>query len=87
MRRVAPLTINIRAGLLGRARAAAERRGIGVDEIVAEALEHELGAPPDAGAGRDRRHAAEELFEAMNNGGFDLDPAAVNRLNAPPSTA
>jgi hypothetical protein len=50
MRRVAPLTVNIRAGLLGRARAAAERRGIGVDEIVAEALEHELGATPGTGA-------------------------------------
>jgi hypothetical protein len=50
MRRVAPLTINIRPGLLGRARAAAERRGVGVDEIVVEALEHELGAAPDAGA-------------------------------------
>jgi hypothetical protein len=87
MRRMAPLTINIRPGLLGRVREAAERRRVGVDEIVVEALEHEFGAAPEAGAGRERRQAAEALFEAMNNGGFDLDPAAVDRLNAPPSAA
>jgi hypothetical protein len=50
MRRVAPLTIDIRPGLLGRAQAAAKRRGVGVDELVAEALEHELGTTLDAGA-------------------------------------
>jgi membrane-associated phospholipid phosphatase len=36
-------------------------------------------------AGRNRRTAAEGLFEAMDGGQFDLDPAAIDRLNAPPS--
>jgi hypothetical protein len=36
-------------------------------------------------AGRQRRFAAEVLFEAMDAGLFDLDLAAVDRLNAPQS--
>lgn len=88
---MAPLTVDIDPKLLGRAQAAAERRGVAVGELVAEALEHELDTTPDAGAGagagRERRRAAEALFEAMDSGGFDLDPAAVDRLNAPPSAA
>ena len=87
MRRMAPLTVDIDPKLLGRAQAAAERRGVAVGELVVEALEHELGATPDAGAGRERRQAAEALFETMDSGGFDLDPAAVDRLNAPSSAA
>jgi hypothetical protein len=34
---------------------------------------------------RERRLAAEALFEAMDAGWFDLDLAAIDRLNAPPS--
>jgi hypothetical protein len=33
--------------------------------------------------GRNRRTAAEALFEAMDEGHFDLDPAAIDRLNEP----
>jgi hypothetical protein len=34
-------------------------------------------------AGRNRRTAAVALFEAMDDGHFDLDPAAIDRLNEP----
>ena len=34
-------------------------------------------------AGRNRRTAAEALFEAMDEGHFDLDLAAIDRLNEP----
>jgi hypothetical protein len=37
----------------------------------------------DPHAGSKRRAAAEGLFEAMGEGLFDLDPAAIDRLNAP----
>jgi hypothetical protein len=30
---------------------------------------------------RNRRAAAEALFEAMDEGQFDLDPASIDRLN------
>ena len=43
------------------------------------------GAEAELEAGRNRRAAAEALFEAMDDGGFDLDLAAVDRLNAPPT--
>jgi hypothetical protein len=36
-------------------------------------------------AARDRRVAAEALFEAMDTEQFDLDLAAVDRLNTPPA--
>jgi hypothetical protein len=43
-------------------------------------------ADPELGeAGRNRRVAAEALFEAMEDGHLDLDLAAVDRLNAPPA--
>jgi hypothetical protein len=41
------------------------------------------GAEAELEAGRDRREAAEDLFAAMDSGGFDLDLEAVDRLNAP----
>ena len=44
-----------------------------------------VGAEAELEAGRNRRTAAEALFEAMDAAGFDLDPAAIDRLNAPPS--
>jgi hypothetical protein len=34
-------------------------------------------------AGRNRRTAAEALFEAMDEGHLDLDLAAIDRLNEP----
>lgn len=43
------------------------------------------GAEAELEAGRNRRGAAEALFEAMDAAKFDLDLAAVDRLNAPPS--
>jgi hypothetical protein len=43
------------------------------------------GAEAELGAGRNRRIAAEALFEAMDAEQFDLDLAAVDRLNAPPT--
>ncbi len=45
------------------------------------------GAAAELQAGRDRRVAAEGFFAAMDGGGFDLDLAAVDRLNGPPSRA
>lgn len=44
------------------------------------------GAEAELEAGRNRRVAAEALFEAMDAEQFDLDVAAVDRLNAPPAT-
>jgi hypothetical protein len=43
------------------------------------------GAELELEAGRNRGIAAEALFEAMDEGLFDLDLAAVDRLNAPPT--
>ncbi|MBW8060463.1 MAG: hypothetical protein FVQ78_09110 [Solirubrobacterales bacterium] len=45
------------------------------------------GAAAELEAGRNRRAAAEALFEAMEDGGFDLDPGAIDRLNAPAKNA
>lgn len=42
------------------------------------------GAEAELEAGRNRRAAAEALFEAMDSKRFDLDLEAVDRLNAPP---
>jgi hypothetical protein len=44
------------------------------------------GAEAELRAGRNRREAAEILFEAMDSGGFDLDLEAIDRLNAPPGS-
>lgn len=43
------------------------------------------GAESELQAARNRRAAAEALFEAMDEGMFDLDLAAIDRLNAPPA--
>lgn len=43
------------------------------------------GAEAELEAGRNRRVAAEALFEAMDTAEFDLDLTAVDRLNAPPT--
>jgi hypothetical protein len=43
------------------------------------------GAEAELAAGRDRRVAAEALLAAMSSEQFDLDLAAIDRLNAPPS--
>ena len=43
------------------------------------------GAEAELEAVRNRRVAAEALFEAMDGGQFALDLAAVDRLNAPPA--
>jgi hypothetical protein len=41
------------------------------------------GAEAELEAGLHRRAAAESLFEAMDEGQFDLDLAAIDRLNEP----
>ena len=43
------------------------------------------GAEAAVEAACNRRAAAEALFEAMDEGMFDLDLAAIDRLNAPPA--
>jgi hypothetical protein len=43
------------------------------------------GAEAELEAGRNRRAAAEALFETMDSDRFDLDLEAVDRLNAPPA--
>jgi len=43
------------------------------------------GAEVELQAARNRRAAAAALFEAMDEGLFDLDLAAIDRLNAPPA--
>lgn len=43
------------------------------------------GAEAELQAGRGRRRAAEALLAAMDSGAFDLDVAAIDRLNAPRS--
>ncbi|HEX5527744.1 MAG TPA: hypothetical protein VFX44_11190 [Solirubrobacterales bacterium] len=42
------------------------------------------GARAELKAGRSRRDAAEDLLRAMDDDQFDLDLAAVDRLNSPP---
>jgi len=43
------------------------------------------GAEAELEAGSNRRAAVEALFEAMDEERFDLDPAAIDRLNEPTS--
>lgn len=45
------------------------------------------GAEAELAAGRDRRGAAETLFAAMEDGGFELDLNAIDRLNDPLATS
>jgi hypothetical protein len=41
------------------------------------------GAHAELGARHERRVAAEALLDAMSSGAFDLDLAAIDRLNEP----
>ena len=43
------------------------------------------GAEAEIAAGQNRRIAAEALLDGMDGGEFDLDLAAIDRLNAPPT--
>jgi hypothetical protein len=45
------------------------------------------GADAELRAKRDRRHSAEALFAAMDGDAFELDLAAIDRLNTPPGAA
>lgn len=45
------------------------------------------GAAVELQAGRDRRAAASALLASMDGGDFDLDLAAIDRLNGPPGAA
>jgi hypothetical protein len=45
------------------------------------------GAAAELQAGCGRRAAAEGFFAAMDGGGFDLDLAAIDRLNEPQDRA
>jgi hypothetical protein len=65
---------------LARVRAATGTREADATLVRRLAVE---GAETELEAGRNRRMAAEALFEAMRGGGFDLDLDAVDRLNAP----
>ncbi len=42
------------------------------------------GARAELRAGKGRREAVDALFAAMDDGGFDLDLAAIDRLNQAP---
>lgn len=44
------------------------------------------GAETELKAGRSRRRAAEALLDAMGGDQFDLNLAAIDRLNAPPES-
>lgn len=44
------------------------------------------GAEAELKAGRSRRRAAEVLLDAMGGDQFDLNLAAIDRLNAPPES-
>lgn len=44
------------------------------------------GAEAELKAGRSRRRSAEALLDAMGGGQFDLNLAAIDRLNAPPES-
>ena len=68
---------------LARVRAATGRREADATLLRRLAVE---GAEAELEAGRDRRMAAEALFDAMGSDQFDLDLNAVNRLNAPPTS-
>jgi hypothetical protein len=48
-----------------------------VRRLAVEGVEAELRA------GLERSKAVEDLFTAMDEGHFDLDPAAIDRLNHP----
>ncbi len=44
------------------------------------------GAEAEIEAGRNRRAAAEALLAEMGSDRFDLNPDAIDRLNAPPAS-
>jgi hypothetical protein len=64
------------------------RAATGTDEADATLVRRLAmrGALVELESGRDRRAAAEALFAAMEDGGFDLDLAAIDRLNEPGQT-
>ncbi len=68
---------------LERVRAATGTREADASLVRRLAIE---GAAIEMQAGRSRREAVEELFAAMDRDGFDLDPDAIDRLNAPPGS-
>lgn len=68
---------------LARVRAATGTREADATLVRRLAVE---GAETELEAGRNRRDAADALFEAMDAEQFDLDLTAVDRLNAPPAT-
>ncbi len=68
--------------VLARVRAATGTREADATLLRRLAME---GAEAELEAGRNRRAAAEALFDAMADDQFDLDLAAVDRLNAPPA--
>lgn len=72
--------------------AVGEQIGVLLDRLRAGSQQSDHGrirprliAQPKLAVGRDRRVAAEALFEAMDSEQFDLDLEAVDRLNAPPT--
>lgn len=68
------------AGALERVRAATGTPEANATLVRRLAVE---GAAAHLAAGRERRAAAETLFAAMDDGGFELDPGAIDRLNEP----
>lgn len=67
---------------LARVRAATDTREPDATLLRRLAIE---GAEAELAAGRNRRVTAEALLDAMDGGQFDLDLAAIDRLNAPPT--
>jgi len=59
-------------------RAATETREADATLVRRLAVE---GAKAKPRTGRNRREAAEAMFEAMDSGGFDLDIGVIDRLN------
>lgn len=79
-RRIAVIADGELAGALERVRAATGTREADATLVRRLAVE---GSAAQLAAGRVRRAAAEELFAAMEDGGFELDPGAIDRLNEP----
>lgn len=79
-RRIPVIADDELAGALERVRAAAGSQEANATLVRRLAVE---GAAAQLAAGRDRRAAAEALFAAMEDGGFELDQGAIDRLNEP----
>lgn len=67
------------SGALRRVRAATGSQEADATLVRRLAVE---GAEAELAAGRERRAAAAALFAAMDDGRFDLDVVAVDRINA-----